>query len=370
MQVPFLDLKAQYVTIREELLPALEAVLDSQQFAIGPAVVELEKQIAAYSSCASAVGVSSGSDALLVSLMALDIGPGDEVIVPSFTFFATAGSVWRLGARPAFVDIEPDTYNIDPAAVAAAVTERTKAILPVHLYGQMAEMDAILDVAHRHKLHVIEDTAQSIGATYKGKRACSLGTTGCLSFYPTKNLGGIGDGGMVLTQDPELAMKVTWLRIHGSGGNSYFHKYVGGCFRLDNLQAAALGVKFKHLEAWTDKRRAHAQRYDELLSGCDEIVRPVSRPYNRHIYNLYVIRARRRNDLQTYLKEQGVGTAIYYPLPLHQQECFELLGYKRGDLPVSERAAEEVLALPIYPELTDAQLLYVAEKIKAFYARR
>lgn len=269
-----------------------------------------------------------------------------------------------------FVDIEPDTCNIDPAAVAAAVTERTKAILPVHLYGQMAEMDAILDIARRHHLHVIEDAAQSIGATYKGKRACSLGTTGCLSFYPTKNLGGIGDGGMVLTQDPELALKVTWLRIHGSGGDSYYYKFVGGCFRLDNLQAAALGVKFKHLEAWTEQRRANARRYDELLSGCGEVVRPLCRPYNRHIYNQYVIRARRRNELQAHLKQQGIGTAIYYPLPLHLQECFELLGYKRGDLPVSEQAAEEVLALPVYPELTDAQLLYVAEQIKSFYVRR
>ncbi len=369
MQVPLVDLRAQYATIRDEIAPAIQAVLEAQQFAIGPAVVELEKQIAAYSGCTSAIGVSSGSDALLVSLMALGIGPGDEVIVPTFTFFATAGSVWRVGARCVFVDIEPETFNIDPAAVAAAVTERTKAIIPVHLYGQMAEMDAILEVARRRKLHVIEDAAQAIGAAYKGRRACSLGTVGCLSFYPTKNLGGFGDGGMVLTQDAELAMKIMWLRIHGSGGTSYFHKYVGGCFRLDNLQAAVLGVKMRHLEAWTEKRRANARRYDELLADCSEVVRPLCREHNRHIYHQYVIRTQRRGDLQVHLKDHGIGSAIYYPVPLHEQECFAALGYKRGDMPVSERAANEVLALPVYPELTDEQIVYVAQTVKDFYAR-
>jgi len=370
MQVPLLDLKAQYATIRGEIMPALEAVVESQTFALGPCVQELERQIAAYSNCAAAIGVSSGSDALLVSMMALGIGSGDEVIVPTFTFFATAGSVSRVGASPVFVDIDGETFNIDPAKVEATITGRTKAIIPVHLYGQMAEMDAIMDIAERHELFVIEDAAQSIGATYRGRRACSLGTVGCLSFYPTKNLGGFGDGGMVLTQDSELAIKLMWLRIHGSGGESYFHKYVGGCFRLDNIQAAALLVKMRHLDDWTTKRQTNAARYNELLADCDQVVVPVVRPYNRHIFNLYVIRAKRRNELQDYLKNHGVGSAIYYPVPLHQQECFELLGYKKGDCPVAEQAANEVLALPVYPELTNEQIVYVAKTIKDFYARR
>ncbi len=369
MQVPMLDLKAQHATIRDEIMPAIEAVVDSQYFALGPRVDELEKQIAAYSGCASAIGVSSGSDALLISLMALGVSAGDEVIVPTFTFFATAGCVWRTGARPVFVDIEPDTFNIAPAKIEAAVTERTRAIIPVHLYGQMAEMDAIMDIAKRHELRVIEDAAQSIGATYKGRRACSIGTTGCLSFYPTKNLGGFGDGGMVLTQDVELAMKLMWLRIHGSGGRSYFHKYVGGCFRLDNIQAAALLVKLKHLDEWMAKRQATAARYDELLADCEEVVRPPVREHNTHVYHQYVIRAKDRNGLQPYLKEYGIGSGIYYPVPLHEQECFASLGYSRGEFPVAEQAANEVLALPMYAELSDEQIAYVAQKIKDFYAQ-
>ncbi len=367
MQVPLLDLKAQYAIIREEIIPAVQAVLESQIFNIGPAVKELEKTIADYCGCKAAVGVSSGTDALLVSLMALGIGPGDEVITTPFTFFATAGGIWRVGARPVFVDIDPETFNIAPAGIEAAVTEKTKALLPVHLFGQMAEMEAIMPIAERHGLAVIEDAAQAIGASRNGRMAGSMGTMGCLSFYATKTLGAFGDGGMVVTQDAELAERLEKIRNHGQGG-SYVHEFIGGNFRLDNLQAAVLGVKMRHLADWLDRRQAIGRRYGELLADCAEVVTPIIHPPNVSSFNYYVIRAQRRDELRAFLTDRGIGTSIYYQLCLHEQECFASLGYRRGQFPHAEQAAGEVLALPVYPEMADEQIAVVAEGIKSFYA--
>ena len=367
MNVPLLDLKAQFANIRDEIMPALEAVMTSQYFINGPEVKELEKLVAEYSGAAAAVGVSSGTDALLCSLMTLGVGAGDEVITTPYTFFATAGSIWRTGARPVFVDIEPDTFNIAPAKIEAAVTDNTRAIMPVHLFGQMADMDPIMEIAARHDLAVIEDGAQAIGAACRGQKAGSIGTVGCFSFFPSKNLGGMGDGGMITTQDEELADRLSQCRNHGSKPK-YYHKWVGGNFRLDTLQAAGLIVKLRHLDDWSAGRRANAARYDELFADVEEVVTPTIRDGNVTIYNQYVIRVPRRDELQAFLKEQGIGTAIYYPLSLHEQECFSPLGYSRGDFPESERAAGETIALPIYPELTDEQILHVASKVKEFLA--
>ncbi len=380
MKVPLLDLKAQYATLRDEMMPAVEEVMESQYFINGPAVKELEAAVAAYSDCRAAVGVSSGTDALIASLMSLGIGEKapacrtgdtcdgcDEVITTPFTFFATAGSIWRVGAKPVFVDIEPDTFNIDAAAAARAVTEHTRAIMPVHLFGQCAEMAPILAAAETHRLAVIEDAAQAIGATHHGKKAGSMGTVGCLSFFPSKNLGGLGDGGMCVTQDEALADRLAQCRNHGSKPK-YFHRWVGGNFRLDTLQAAGLLVKLKHLDAWSAARRKNALRYDELFAEVDEVVTPVVREGNVSIYNQYVIRVPRRDELQKHLGDSGIGSAIYYPLSLHEQECFAGLGYKHGAFPVSEQAAAEVLALPVYPELTDEQIVHVVETVKDFFA--
>jgi len=368
MQVPLLDLKAQYATLRDAMRKAVDDVMESQYFINGPAVAKLEQAVAAYSGAKAAVGVSSGTDALIAALMSLEIGEGDEVVTTPYTFFATAGSIWRAGAKPVFVDIEPDTFNIDAARIEAVITGRTKAIMPVHLFGAMADMDPIMAIAEKHGLHVIEDAAQAIGAQYKGRRAGAIGAAGCLSFFPSKNLGGLGDGGMIVTQDAALADRLAQCRNHGMKPQ-YFHKWVGGNFRLDTLQAAGLLVKLPHLDAWSAKRRANAKRYDDLLAGIDEVTTPAVRDFNVSIYNQYCIRVPRRDELQRRLKDAAVGTAIYYPLSLHQQECFASLGYRKGDFPESEAAAAESLALPIYPELTDEQLRYVAEKIKAFFAR-
>jgi len=365
MKVPLLDLKAQFATIRDEIVPAVQSVIESQYFINGPEVKELETLVAQYCRRNSAVGVSSGTDALLCSLMTLGIGAGDEVITTPYTFFATAGSIWRSGARCAFVDIEPDTFNIDPAKIEAAVTDKTRAIMPVHLFGQMAEMYPIMEVARKHDLYVIEDAAQAIGATYKGRRAGSIGTVGCFSFFPSKNLGGMGDGGMVVTQDEDLAERLTMCRGHG-GKNKYYNEFVGGNFRLDTLQAAALIVKIRYLDEWSSRRRANAARYDELFADFEPVVTPTVREYNESVFNQYVIRVPRRDELQAHLKEQGIGTAVYYPVSLHEQGCFASLGYGKGDFPQSETAARESLALPIYPELTDEQLAHVAGTIKAF----
>jgi dTDP-4-amino-4,6-dideoxygalactose transaminase len=388
MNIPILDLKAQYETIRDEVNPKVLEVLASQSFILGAEVKALENEIAAYSGANYAVGVSSGSDALIISLMALDIEPGDEVITTPFTFFATAGAIARLGAKAVFCDIDENTFNIDPARLEhmlkklsrTARLRRVKGLLPVHLYGQCADMSPLLVLARRYGLWVVEDAAQAIGSEYptrRGtKRAGAMGTIGTLSFYPSKNLGGYGDGGMVLTNSKKLADKLSCLRVHG-GIDKYFYRILGGNFRLDALQAAILRVKFRHLDDWQKKRRERAGYYNQKLaeSGLDRagLVKPPSAVYkesgaaNYHTYHQYVVRARKRNSLRAFLKEKGVGTSIFYPLSLHQQKCFSGLGYKRGDFPVSERAAGEVLALPMFPELTSAQQDYVVSCLGEFY---
>jgi dTDP-4-amino-4,6-dideoxygalactose transaminase len=371
--VPLLDLKAQHAAVKDQVAKAVQAVFESQQFVLGPAVGECEKKIAEYSGCPFGVGVTSGTDALLVAMMAEGIGPGDEVITTPYTFFATAGSIARLGAMPVFVDVCPKTYNLDVSQIEARVTGRTKAIIPVHLYGQCADMDAILAVAGRHKLVVIEDAAQAIGSEWKGRRAGSMGDYGCFSFFPSKNLGCAGDGGMVVTRDATRADKVRVLRAHGSKPK-YYHKIIGGNFRLDSLQAAVVTAKLPYLDGWTAGRQANARRYRRLFEEAGLMQKglvglPHELPDVRHIYNQFVIRVARRDELQAYLKEQGIGTEIYYPVPMHLQECFAYLGHRPGDFPQSEAAAKETLALPIYPELSDEQAGYVVEKIRVFCGR-
>lgn len=362
--VPLLDLGAQYATIREEIQEAIERVVASQRFILGPEVDALEAEIAAYSQAEFGIGVSSGTDALLVALMALEIGPGDEVITTPYSFFATAGAIARLGATPVFVDIEADTYNIDPKQIRKAVTAQTKAVIPVHLYGQMADMDAIMDVAQEHNLHVIEDAAQAIGAESAGRRAGSIGDMGCFSFFPSKNLGGFGDGGMVVTNDPQLAERVRILRSHGAKPK-YYHQFVGGNFRLDALQAAVLRVKLRHLDDWTTARQSNAARYRTLFAeaGFPASMLPYEIPDGRHIYNQFVIRVAERDALAAHLRDRKIGTEVYYPVPLHRQECFAPLGYHAGSLPASEAAARETLALPIYPELTAAMQQVVVSEV-------
>jgi dTDP-4-amino-4,6-dideoxygalactose transaminase len=386
MDVPLLDLKPQYSQLSAEIRTAIDRVCTSQAFILGPAVQELERQVAEYSQCRHGIGVSSGTDALLLALMGLAIGPGDEVITSPYTFFATAGTIARTGARPLFCDIDPASYNIAPAAVASFIGQhcemlagqltnrrtggRVKALMPVHLYGQVAEMDPLLEIARTHGLRVIEDAAQAIGAAdAQGRRACSFGDVGCLSFFPTKNLGAFGDAGMCVANDAELAERLAVLRVHG-GKPKYYHSLIGGNFRLDELQAAVLNVKLPHLDAWTAARQRNAALYDAAFAaaGLGSAVRtPTAVPGARHIYNQYVIRARDRDRLREHLKEQGIGTEIYYPVPLHLQQCFAYLGHRAGDFPASERAAQESVALPIYPELSAEQLGYVVESVIGFY---
>jgi dTDP-4-amino-4,6-dideoxygalactose transaminase len=367
MNVPLLDLKAQHAAIRAEVEAAIAEVLQSQHFILGPKVEECEKAVAAYSKCAFGVGVSSGSDALLISLMAEGIGAGDEVITTPYTFFATAGAIARLGATPVFVDIDPITYNLDTSQISASITNRTRAIIPVHLYGQMAEMDSILEIAQKLGLIVIEDAAQAIGAEYKGRRAGSIGHYGCFSFFPSKNLGAAGDGGMVVTDDPQRAEKLRVLRAHGSKPK-YHHKIIGGNFRLDAIQAAVVSAKLPHLDNWTAARQANAKRYDRLFVQAGLPIAPPVVIAGRHIFNQYVIRVPQRDALQTYLKDNGIGTEVYYPVPMHLQECFAYLGWTAGAFPESERAAKETLALPVYPEVTETQSSYVVDRISQFYA--
>jgi dTDP-4-amino-4,6-dideoxygalactose transaminase len=369
MNVPLLDLKAQYAAIKSEVNSAIAEVLESQYFILGPKVEQCEKAIAEYSSCSYGVGVSSGSDALLVCLMAENIGPGDEVITTPYTFFATAGAIARLGATPVFVDIDPATYNLDTSQIAAKVTGKTRAIIPVHLYGQMADMDTVMRVANQHGLVVIEDAAQAIGAEYKGRRAGSIGQYGCFSFFPSKNLGAAGDAGMIVTNDAQRADKLRVLRGHGSKPK-YHHKIIGGNFRLDALQAAIVSAKLPHLDDWTAARQRNAQRYDRLFA---EYGLPITLPAvvtNRHIFNQYVIRLAERDELQAYLKTQGVGTEVYYPVPMHLQECFAYLGHVAGAFPASERAAKESVALPVHPEITEVQARFVVECIGNFVRGR
>ncbi len=364
MQVPLLDLKAQYATIKDEVLAAVSEVLESQRCIGGPKVAELEEKIAAISDSRFAVGTSSGTDAILNSLMSLDIGAGDEIITTPFTFFATVGCITRTGAKPVFVDIDPRTFNIDPALIASAVTEKTRVIMPVHLFGQMSDMDPIMEIANKYNLAVIEDAAQSITSTYKGRKSGSIGTAGCFSFFPSKNLGGIGDGGMIVTNDEQLYERLFVMRNHGSKPK-YYHKYIGGNFRLDAIQAAALLVKLPHLNEWSQGRRCNAAYYGKRFAGT-VVKTPYINPDCVTIYNQYVIRVPRRDEVAAYLSEKNIGCAIYYPVPLHLQECFSYLGCKEGDFPESEKAAKEVLAIPVYPELTDEQLQYVAGKIEEF----
>jgi dTDP-4-amino-4,6-dideoxygalactose transaminase len=381
MKVPMLDLKAQYATIRTEIEAAIAEVLESQHFILGPAVEACETAIARYCGVDHAVGVSSGTDALLACLMAEDIGPGDEVITTPYTFFATAGAIARVGATPVFVDIDPATCNLEASAIASKVTPRTKAIIPVHLYGQIADMDAAMRVAEAHGLVVIEDAAQAIGAAHKGRQAGTVGHYGCFSFFPSKNLGAAGDAGMVVTNDAERATKLSRVRAHGSHPK-YHHAVVGGNFRLDAIQAAVVSAKLPHLDDWTAARQRNARRYDELFanSGLDVADSALygfrgGKPHvftpsvvtDRHIFNQYVIRVPRRDELKAALQRRGVATEIYYPVPMHMQECFAYLGHPRGAFPESERAAAETLALPIYPEVTDAQAQYVVDCVRDFF---
>ena len=363
MAVPLLDLQAQYARIREEVDAVVAEVFASQRFVGGPKVEALEEAVAAYCDVPHAVGVASGTDALLLSLKAIGVGPGDEVITSPFTFFATAGTITNAGAKPVFVDIEADTYNIDPKQIEGAVTERTKAIIPVHLFGQCADMAPIMATAGKHDLHVIEDAAQAIGARYHGAPAGSLAHAGALSFFPSKNLGGAGDGGMVLANDAALAQTVRQLRNHGADGG-YLHAIVGTNSRLDALQAAVLLVKLKHLDDWARERQENAAYYDRCLGGLGGITTPTVQAGHLHVYNQYVIRIPERDKARELLQSRGIGCSIYYPLPLHLQECFAHLGYSERDCPNAVRASREVLALPIYPELERAQQDEVVQAIR------
>ena len=370
MKVPLLDLKLQNDALRPQIEEALARVLDSNGFILGGEVASLEEELAEYCGTEFAIACASGSDAILLALMALDVGPGDEVITTPYSFFATVSSITRLGAVPVFVDIDPVTYNLDVSQIEAKITERTKAIEPVHLYGQCADMRALMEIGEQHGISIVEDAAQAIGAEEDGRRAGSLGHIGCFSFYPSKNLGGMGDGGFITTNDGRLASKLKALRVHGAE-EKYYHKYVGLNSRLDGFQGAVLRVKLPHLESWTENRRRNAAIYREVIEDLgisEHIGLPFEREGNRHIYNQFVIRVPiGRDGLREHLTVKGIGTDIYYPVPLHLQECFEYLGYAEGDLPESEKAARETLALPIYPELTSEEINYVAESIAEFF---
>lgn len=373
-RIPILDLRRQYQSIKSEIDQAIQRVVESGRFILGPEVESFEAEIAAYLGVPHAIGVASGTDALLLALKALGIGPGDAVIVPSFTFFATAGVVANVGATPIFADIDPLTFNISPASISAALKagtprrERVKAIIPVHLYGQMADMDEIMAIAHKFGLYVVEDAAQAIGAEYNGKKAGTIGHIGCFSFFPTKNLGAYGDGGLVVTSDDELAERIRMLRVHGSKPK-YYHHLVGTNSRLDALQAAILRAKLPHLAQWTRARQRIADRYDELLRGIKSIRLPYRAPNRTHIFHQYTVRVLggKRDALRDHLAAQGIGTEVYYPLPLHLQPCFRHLGYREGDLPESERASREVLSLPMFPELTREEQDRVVEAIRDFF---
>ncbi len=385
MKVPLLDLKAQYKTIKEDVDEALIRTAESQNLILGSEVELLEKNLCKYLDCKFAIGVSSGTDALLVALMAIDLKPGDEVIIPTYSFFATAGVVSRLNAKPVFIDSDPVTFNLDPAKLKTLITDKTKAIVPVHLYGQSAEMDLIMKIAEEYNLKVIEDAAQAIGTQYKdGRKVGNIGHIGCFSFYPSKNLGCFGDGGLVTTNDEELAAKLKILRVHG-GKPKYHHKIIGGNFRIDAIQAAVLNVKLPRLDSWTAGRQKNAELYTEFFKKYNLaqsegrlkyddnnkvlLPEPVYKKNNLkyyHIYNQYVIRVENRDEMRKYLSQKEIGTEIYYPVPFHLQECFTYLGYKEGDFPVSENCAKDSIALPIYPELTKEQIEYIVSTIKRF----
>ena len=385
--VPLLDLKAQYAQIRAEVMPIIEEVCASQRFILGEHVLALEAEVAAYCASAAGVGVSSGTDALLLALMALGVGAGDEIITTPFTFFATAGTIARLGARPVFCDIDPVSFNLSPQAVSDFIDQhcrvqgsqllnratggRIKGLMPVHLYGQSADMDPLMAVAKHCNLKVIEDAAQAIGTEYQGVRVGSIGDIGCFSFFPSKNLGAFGDAGLCTTNDAELAESMRVLRVHG-GKPKYFHAVIGGNFRIDELQAAVLRVKLKYLDGWTAARQRNAAYYTAAFAaanGAKHLITPQATVKGRHIFNQYVVRVQNRDALKDHLTAQGIGTEIYYPVPLHLQKCFSYLKHAPGDFPQSERAAAETLALPIYPELTQTQLDHVVASVAAFYRR-
>ncbi len=367
MQVPFLDLKAQYTAVRDEVTRAITDVCETQLFALGPAVTQFEQNIARYLGCKFAVGLSSGSDALLVSLMAIDIKAGDEVITSPFTFFATAGAIARLGAKPVFVDIDPVSFNINTAGIEEKVSDKTRAVIPVHLFGQAAQMKPVLEIAQRRNLAVIEDAAQAIGAEQNGVKCGSFGRLGCFSFYPTKNLSAFGDAGLVTTNDSRLAEKIKILRNHGQSAQ-YSYELIGGNFRLDSIQAAVLNVKLKYLDAWNKKRREIARLYDEIFAG-SPVVAPKIDSNNLSIYHQYTVRVPERDRLQKYLSGKQIASTVFYPKPLHLQDCFAYLGYKKADFPITERLAGQVLSLPIYPELTQQQVEYVGNTIRRFYQK-
>jgi len=362
MQVPLLDLKRQYSSIKNELDQAVFSVLADTKFIMGPEVKSFEEKMAEYCQAKFAIGVASGTDALLIALRACNVGSGDEVITTPFSFFATAGVITRLGATPVFVDIDPYTYNIAPEHIEKKITKKTKAIMPVHLYGQCADMDAINLIAKKHHLKVVEDAAQAIGAKYKSKKAGTLGDFGCFSFFPSKNLGAAGDAGMVTTDNPEMAELVRILRVHGAKPK-YYHSLVGYNSRLDTLQAAILSVKLKYLDGWTKKRREHAEAYNSAFKGLD-LITPKEENFNYHIYHQYTLAVKNRDKLSAVLKENQIGHEVYYPVPLHLQKCYQFLGYKEGDLPVAERKAKEVISIPIYPELTLEERNFVIETVK------
>ena len=371
-QIPLLDLQAQHRGIRDEVLAEVTRLIDSQKFILGQDVQQLEAAIAAYSSCPHAVGCASGSDALFLALLAFGIGPGDEVIIPPYTFFATAGAVVRIGARPVFVDVDPNTFNMDVNRTADTLKKhpRARVMIPVHLFGACADMDGLREAAHGREMFFIEDAAQSIGAEYRGRRAGSMGDVACFSFFPSKNLGGYGDGGMLTTTDSALMGRLMALRVHGAE-KKYLHKYVGINSRLDAIQAAVLRVKFRHLDSWTAARQHNAALYRDAFAGMDLPVRvpEVASHTTRHVYNQFVVLCERRDELQAYLKENGIGTEVYYPLPLHLQECFQDLGYQTNDFPVSERLAKDSLALPVYAELEPGDVEHVCRTILAFYRK-
>lgn len=370
MKVPMLDLTEQYENLKSEIIEALDTVMTSSRFILGENVKKLEEDVAKFSNAAYGIGCGNGSDAIHISLQAIGVGPGDEVITTPFTFFATAGSISRTGAKPVFVDIEPDTFNIDADKIEDAITEKTKAILPVHLYGQMADMEKIMEIAKKHNLGVVEDAAQAINAKQNGIKVGEVSSAATYSFFPTKNLGAYGDGGMIVTNDPDVAEKCRIIRVHGSK-KKYYHSVLGYNSRLDELQAAILNVKFPHLEDWSEKRREKAAVYSKLLKEKlgGEVVIPVEKEGNYHVFHQYTIRVQNRDQLQQFLNEEGIATMIYYPLPLHLQPVFSDLGYKEGDFPNAEKACKEVLSLPMYPELKTEQQEYVVSKIAEFYQK-
>lgn len=366
MIVPLLDLSAQYEPILKEIKEAINKVIDSNKFILGPEVHEFEDIMKDYLESNFAISCASGTDALILALKGLDIGSGDEVITTPFTFFATAGAIHRVGAKPVFVDIDPDTFNIDPDKIEEKITENTKAIMPVHLYGQPAEMDKILEIAKKHSLKVVEDNAQGVGAKFDDKFAGTFGDVGTLSFFPSKNLGAMGEGGLCLVQNEELAQKIKQLRVHGENPK-YFHQYVGINSRLQTIQAAVLKIKIKHLADWSEGRRKNAEIYYKELKDIQQIKLPKIHEKAETLYNQFTVKVNDRDELMEYLKEKNIGCAIYYPRPLHLQECFADLGYKKGDFPESEKVAKEVISLPIYKELTNDQIMYVIDSIKAYY---